>query len=209
MLLFNNISKRFSEQFVLQNFSFDLKEGDKVNIAGRSGIGKTTLFRLILGFEKPDAGTISYKGKLLNDKSVWEIRKDIAYVSQDLNIGQGCVSVFFHDTLNLKANHKHKVGADTEIKSLLAYFELPEAILEKQLEELSGGEKQRVVIINALLLKRKVFLLDEISSALDKNLKEKVLSFFLKNPEFTVLYISHDAYLPEGVELRTINLEEK
>lgn len=74
MLQFNNIFKRFSEQFVLQDFSFEVKPGDKVNIAGRSGIGKTTLFRLILGFEKPDSGTIMYKGKPLTDKSVWDLR---------------------------------------------------------------------------------------------------------------------------------------
>lgn len=208
MLQFNNISKRYSEQFVLHDFSFEVKLGDKVNIAGRSGIGKTTLFRLILGFEKPDSGTIMYKGKPLTDRSVWELRKEVAYVSQDLNVAQARVGDFFQETMSLRANHKHKAGAEAELKSLLSFFELSEQILDKQFTELSGGEKQRVVIVNALLLKRKIFLLDEISSALDKALKEKVLSYFLKNPKFTVLYISHDAYLPEGVELITINLEK-
>jgi len=69
-----NISKRFSENFVLRNFSFQISRGDKVNITGRSGIGKTTLFRLLLGFEKPDSGTISFEGSVLTDTSVWELR---------------------------------------------------------------------------------------------------------------------------------------
>ncbi len=206
MLEFKQINKQFSEQYLLQDFSFTVAEGDKVNISGKSGIGKSTLFKMVLGFEKPTAGEILYKGKKLDDALVWELRKEVAYVSQDLNIGQGNVREFFAATMSLKANAKQNVGIEAKLKDLLAFFELPEVILDKNVEELSGGEKQRVAIINALLLNRKFFLLDEISSALDKDLKEKVINFFLKKEEFTVLYISHDNYLPEGVNLKSIQL---
>ena len=58
-----NITKQFSTKFVLQNFSFTVLSGQKINISGRSGIGKTTLFRLLLGFEKPDAGHLFFQDK--------------------------------------------------------------------------------------------------------------------------------------------------
>ncbi|MDR3704652.1 MAG: ATP-binding cassette domain-containing protein [Paludibacteraceae bacterium] len=204
---FQNISKQFSEQFILQHFSFEIEEGDKVNIAGRSGIGKTTLFRLILGFEKPDEGCIYYKGVLLNERTVWLLRREVAYVCQDLAIGSGSVRGFFDDTLSLKANLKNKTGVEESIKSLMDYFELPETMLDKNMEELSGGEKQRVAIINALLLKRTIFLLDEVTSALDVDLREKVMAYFLSRKEFTVLYISHNNHLQDNVKVKTIQLK--
>lgn len=201
-----NISKRFSENFVLQNFSFQISRGDKVNITGRSGIGKTTLFRLLLGFEKPDSGTISFEGNVLTDTSVWELRRRIAYVSQDLNIGTGKVQNLFDETMSFRANLKYKEEAAIEIPQLFDYFELQDSLLQKDIETLSGGEKQRVAIINALLLKRDIFFLDEISSALDKPLRIKVLDYFLLNPDFTVLSISHDNYLPSVVEIKALKL---
>lgn len=207
MFELQHITKQFSEKFVLQDFSFKIAQGDKINIAGRSGIGKTTLFRLLLGFEQPDSGTILYENKALNETSVWELRKKVAYVSQDLNIGRGNVQAFFDETLSLKANLPYKTNSKADIKQYFALFELSEDLLSKNIEELSGGEKQRIAIINALLLKRTIFFLDEITSALDKVLKTKVLDYFLQNPEFTVLYISHDNYLPSGVELKTLKLD--
>lgn len=203
----NKITKQFSEQFVLRDFSFEIQTGDKVIVSGRSGIGKTTLLRLLLGFEKPESGEIYFENRLLDDASVWELRRKVAYVSQDLNIGRGNLQVFFNETLTLKANLANKKAAFENLNELLAYFELSVALLQKNIEELSGGEKQRIAIINALLLKRTIFFLDEITSALDKSLKSKVMDYFLLNPTFTVLSISHDKYVPTGVVTKTIKLD--
>lgn len=203
----NNVTKQFSEQFVLRDFSFEIRKGDKVIILGRSGIGKTTLFRLLMGFEKPDSGEIYFDDRLLDDDTVWKLRRKVAYVSQDLNIGHGNLQTFFNETLALKANLSSKKPAHESLNALLAYFELPETILQKNIEELSGGEKQRVAIINALLLRRTIFLLDEITSALDKSLKSKVMDYFLQNPYFTILSISHDNYVPTGVVTKTLKLD--
>ena len=202
-----HVTKQFSEQFVLRDFSFDIQKGDKVIVSGRSGIGKTTLFRLLLGFEKPDSGEIYFDDRLLDEATVWKLRRKVAYVSQDLNIGHGNVHTFFNETLALKANLSGKKPAFESLKALLAYFELPQTVLQKNIEELSGGEKQRVAIINALLLRRTIFFLDEITSALDKSLKSKVMDYFLLNPYFTVLSISHDNYLPDGMVAKTLKLD--
>lgn len=207
MFSLQHITKQFSEKFVLNDFSFEIAAGDKVNISGRSGIGKTTLFRLLLGFEKPDSGEVRFENEPLTDAAVWHVRHRVAYVSQDLNIGRGPVRAFFDESLSLKANYIHKSASGQNIPELLDYFELPDGILSKNIEELSGGEKQRIAIINALLLQRWIFFLDEATSALDKSLRKKVLDYFLLNPDFTVLNISHDNYLPAGVEPKILKLD--
>ena len=207
MFRLEHLTKQFSDQFVLEDFSFDIQEGEKIIVSGRSGIGKTTLFRLLLGFEQPDSGKIYFENELLTEITVWNLRRRVAYVSQDLNIGRGNLQTFFNETLSLKANAEYKNSSLDELEELLNAFELPDTLLQKNIEELSGGEKQRVAIINALLLKRNIFFLDEITSALDKSLKSKVLDYFLLNPTFTVLSISHDNYLPAEAITRTLKLD--
>ena len=207
MFRLEHLTKQFSDQFVLEDFSFDIQEGEKIIVSGRSGIGKTTLFRLLLGFEQPDSGKIYFENELLTEITVWNLRRRVAYVSQDLNIGRGNLQTFFNETLSLKANVEQKSNSLGELEELLNAFELPDTLLQKNIEELSGGEKQRVAIINALLLKRNIFFLDEITSALYKSLKSKVLDYFLLNPTFTVLSISHDNYLPAEAITRTLKLD--
>ena len=207
MFRLEHLTKQFSDQFVLEDFSFDIQEGEKIIVSGRSGIGKTTLFRLLLGFEQPDSGKIYFENELLTEVTVWNLRRRVAYVSQDLNIGRGNLQAFFNETLSLKTNAEYKNSSLGELEELLNSFELPDTLLQKNIEELSGGEKQRVAIINALLLKRNIFFLDEITSALDKSLKAKVLDYFLLNPAFTVLSISHDNYLPTEAVTRTLKLD--
>ena len=207
MFRLEHLTKQFSDQFVLEDFSFDIQDGEKIIVSGRSGIGKTTLFRLLLGFEQPDSGKIYFENELLTEVTVWNLRQRVAYVSQDLNIGRGNLQAFFNETLSLKTNVEYKSSSLGELEELLNAFELPDTLLQKNIEELSGGEKQRVAIINALLLKRNIFFLDEITSALDKSLKAKVLDYFLLNPAFTVLSISHDNYLPTEAVTRTLKLD--
>lgn len=206
MIEFRNISKRFSEDFVLEDFSYKIEKGDKVRIVGRSGIGKTTLFRLLLGFVQPDAGEIYVDKHLLDEKSVWSWRHRVAYVSQDLNIGAGPVGDFFASTLALKANQDVKATATNRINELIRYFQLPADVLESRIESLSGGERQRVAIINILLLDRNIYLLDEVGSALDAALRDKTLKYFLDRPDDTVLFISHDEHQLKQDQIKNLNL---
>lgn len=203
-----HITRQFSEKFVLSNFSFSVSSGDKLKIAGRSGIGKTTLFRLLLGFDRPDQGTIYFEGEPLTEEQAWIVRRKVAYVSQDLNIGRGKVNQFFDDTLSLKANHSFRKQSEQKLPGYLDLLHLPNTVLDKNIEELSGGERQRVAIVNALLLNRTIFFLDEVSSALDPVLKTVVLDYFLSNPDFTVLYISHDQYESTHSAIKTLQLHD-
>lgn len=205
MIKFSNISKSFSEKIILNGLSFEIGKNEKVIFSGKSGIGKSTIFKILLGFEKPDSGNIYFENQLVNEKNIWNIRSKIAYVSQDVDIGIGKVSALFDFTLNLKTNNNKNIN---NISELLSTFGLNDDFLSKNIEELSGGEKQRIAIINSLILKRDIFLLDEITSSLDTDLKVKIIDYFMKNPNFTVLYISHDKYLTDNIDVKLINLEQ-
>ena len=183
LLELKNVSKSFSENYTLQNFSYIISEGDKIIISGRSGIGKTTLFKLLLGFEQPDAGSILFRSTKYDVENIWQIRKEIAYVPQNLNIGNGNVMQLFDSSIAISTKQKNRKTDQKKLNELLVYFELERNVLEKNLETLSGGEKQRIAIINAILLERKIYFLDEISSALDKKLKTKTIDYFFRKRE--------------------------
>ena len=206
MIKLKDITVKINDVYILKDFNLSVEKGEKVLISGKSGIGKSTLLRLILGFTLPDKGCVTFDTLELDKKSIWEIRKKMAYVSQDLDIGQGEVKALIKEIFFLKTNSKSSFD-NNELIKLLHFFELKEDILFKNYEELSGGEKQRVTIIISILLKREIYLLDEITSALDESLKQKVLNYFLDQKDLTVIIISHDTDYKQNNKLRKINLE--
>lgn len=208
MIQFENITKKFQEDYILKNFNYSIEPGEKVLITGKSGIGKSTLFRLLLGFEQADTGVIRINGSVLDGNTVWELRKQLAFVSQDTALGQGRVSNLFNDTLSIKANLHLKSKSFDKLNEYLELFELNNEILNKNLETISGGERQRIAIVNSLLLDRKIFLLDEFTSSLDALLKKKVADYFFGNDCFTVLAISHDAIDLKEFNVKLLNMEK-
>lgn len=207
VIRFENVAVQFERKLVFERLNFEVEKGDKLLIYGRSGEGKTTIIRLLLGFECPREGRIFFEGQLLDRKTVWDVRKRIAYVSQNLDIGSGRVITLINRVLDYRANQG--IGpVQTELSGILEFLRLKESILQESFEKLSGGEKQRILIVIALLLKRSVFLLDEVTSALDSELKEKVRDYFVKKDDWTVIVISHDKDWLQRSELKVINLDK-
>ena len=89
---------------IIQDFSLEAKEGDRIAIKGASGSGKTTLFRLLLGFETPDNGTISFNDKTLKPKQVKQLRKDTTWLPQDLDLGADKLKEVFYYPFSFKIN---------------------------------------------------------------------------------------------------------
>ena len=190
MIKIDNISLSFNQQKVLDNFSLSVEQGAKVAVSGRSGSGKSSVLRCLLGFVVPEQGCIFVDGTKLDGNSIWQARRQIGYVAQEPDLGDGTVREVIDRSFEYKANHT-AAGNLGRLGQLMVEFDLNESILAKNITSLSGGEKQRIALIIALLLGRKILLLDEISSALDSKSKSKVLTHIMQT-DLTVIFVTHD-----------------
>lgn len=190
MINFKNISIKFNNKIVLHNFNLVVNTGEKILISGVSGKGKTTLLKLLLGFNTPNSGSILVDNLELNEQNINIIRNKIGYMPQStpfLNIN---VEKLIYTIFNYKENLKTKLDMNLFIKTLKE-FNLDSSILSKDINQLSGGEKQRLAFVVIILLDRKIWVLDEITSSLDQDMKEKVINYIL-NTNKTVILVSHD-----------------
>ncbi len=206
MIKFNNIHLCYNGKKIIQALSFEIKQGEKAVILGKSGSGKSSLFSLVLGFIEPSEGEVLFDGMRVDEKSAWGIRKKIAYIDQDVSIGAGKIL----DLLNVVSRFKTNMHLDYtkgKVNDLLRYFELDSDVINKNVEDLSGGERQRLAIVISVLLKRNIFFLDEVTSALDKHLKKKVANYFVEKKDWTSLVISHDPVWLENPSVKVFNLE--
>jgi len=192
MIKLENICKNFDGKELFSDLSFEIPNNGRLLILGGSGSGKTTLLRMLLGFVLPDKGNIIIDGEKLSLENVWKVRQKIAYVSQEMQIGRGNAERFVKEILQYKNNRKISYNREKLI-GLLNDFHLDPATLDKNLEELSGGELQRFAIIVTLLLDRRIYLLDEVTSALDQPLKELIVNYFSSMKDKTLVISSHDS----------------
>ena len=207
IIKYENIGKFFGSKKVISDFSIRILRGRKILLRGKSGTGKSTLFKMLLGFEKPSEGSLYYRGKPVNSQVAWEIRKEVSYVSQDTDLGQGPVKDLLDEIFTYLPNREKR--SPEKLNTLMKEFELEKDILNKNFENLSGGEKQRIGILIALMLGRDIFLLDEATSALDSELKKRVVDHFLKHEDWTLFVISHDKeWERDEVEIVEIGKDE-
>ena len=194
MLTVSNIKKTFyskeERQDVLKNISFSLPDKGMYFIVGKSGSGKSTLLNLIGGLDTPDSGSIEFNGLQLEKISPKELSsyraRSIGFVFQESNLFDG-LSV--EDNLTISVDRKI---SKAEIESILKRFDL--FGLEKQkVNTLSGGEKQRVAIMRAVLKNPEMILCDEPTGSLDEENSKNIFTI-LKNlsKEKLVIVVSHD-----------------
>ena len=186
-----NLVVNFQKQNIINNFSLTLNQGEKIILTGHSGCGKTTILRTLLGFTPISRGEIYVNGTQLSEDNCWEIRKQFAYVSQAPFTGFGTAKEFLMAPFKFKANQHLNISNDIILKYMMK-FHLKEELLNKNSDELSGGEKQRFAIIGAILLNKKIFLLDEPTAALDKRNRKAFNDYLLKNSDFSAIIITHD-----------------
>lgn len=188
----HNLSVALDEKTLFHGVSFSVKRGEKITITGRSGSGKSTLLRCILGFV-PFDGEIIVQGIPLTIDSVWKVRQNMAYVAQEPELGGKLVRDVLAGPFSYKANHG-LVYDHEEVDRLFDAFLLPKFLQDKEMNSLSGGEKQRIALIAALLLQRPLLLLDEAASALDSDAKKHVREYLSSRKDLAILSVSHDVH---------------
>lgn len=194
LLELNNISISFGDTALLKNFSLRVKKGEKIHLNAPSGSGKSTLLKMILGFSPLQEGQILLNGIPLSPSSINDFREHMGYLSQKMNFRHIVVRNLITEILNYKSNNSSKLKLDKDnnfIINFLSFLELSPDILDKNIETLSGGEKQRIGFLILNILNKDIWILDEITSSLDIGLKEKILEYILKSHK-TVILVSHD-----------------
>lgn len=188
MISFESVSLDIDNARIFSNLNLCVKKHEKLLILGRSGMGKTSLFKLILGFEQPGSGQILVNGMGLQKETISQIRQQVFYLSQDIDLMNDPVIRLLTEVFEFNFNEK---PAQEKIDAYLAILELSPAILQKKTKDLSGGERQRVGLLLGFLLDRPLWLLDEPTSALDDAMKKKISDHILALDK-TIVIVSHD-----------------
>ena len=196
LLRLEKISLHFGKRKILENLTFNLSQGEILGLLGPNGVGKSTIFNIIIGLLRPNYGSIFIEGKNVINETIFNRTKKyrIGFVPQN--------GGYFHDlTLreNLKAISeiviKDKKLRDEKINLLISKFEL-EALQNIKAEFLSGGQKKRLVISLALMSDPKILLLDEPFAALDimtiKNLQQIIVDLQMHN-NISIILCDHQA----------------
>ena len=206
MLEIKNCCKSFGSQTVLQNVSLNIPAGSIIGVPGASGIGKSTLAKILCGVTAPDAGAVFLDGKLLvSPKEAYDRKRGLAiqmvyqqpYATLDplQKIGAGLRELISYHRLTKNRQETEKLIAD-----ILAQMQLPSKILAHLPRQISGGEAQRVVLARCLLLRPKLLILDEATSMLDVSTQANLLALVkaqMVPGGGAVLFISHDRALTD------------
>lgn len=207
---FDDVSFSYdSSNKVLNQATFNIKKGEKVAIVGESGAGKSTIIDLIMGFQKPTSGSISFDNANINELSSNSIRKIIGYVPQKPTLIPGTLRENFQwskenitdeeinnilhrtDCMNFMSNLQE--GLDTEIGNIG--------------DKLSGGQIQRLCLARALGKNPGILILDEPTSSLDKKSEIEIKNLLENLKEITILCVTHRREIVENFD-KTIFLDK-
>ncbi len=201
----DSVSKSYNGVKVLDQFSLEIKERERIVLLGASGCGKTTILRLIAGFIVPDMGSISIAGELVaRDGRIFKQPegRNLGMVFQDLALWPH-LSVKGNVEFGLKAKGLPKREREKRVKETLGLVSL-ENFINKKPGELSGGQQQRVALARVLVLDPAVILMDEPLSSLDAELNVRLRKEIIQLQEklgYSLLYVTHNE--AEAMEIAT------
>ena len=190
----NNVSFRYNENMplVVDNLSLKIRPGQYVAIVGATGCGKSTLMRIMLGFEKPGKGAVYYDGKDLSGIDLKSLRRKIGVVMQNGKLFQG--DIFSNITISAPQLSMDEAWEAAEMAGIAEDIRrMPmgmHTIISEGSGGVSGGQRQRLMIARAIAPKPKILMFDEATSALD-NLTQKIVSDSLDKLKCTRIVIAH------------------
>ncbi|MFA1733741.1 ABC transporter ATP-binding protein [Fusobacterium animalis] len=211
LLIIENISKTFKvdknkELQALKNINIRLNKGECIGIVGESGCGKSTLARIIVGIERKTSGKIIFDNKEIEGISK---TKDIQMIFQNplssFNPRMKIVDYMWEPLRNyFKLSKKDSIPF---IKKSLIDVGLDENALEKYPHEFSGGQLQRITIARAIIIKPKLIVCDEITSALDVSVQKQILELLKKlqkDLDLSYLFIGHDLAVVQDISQKIV-----
>jgi len=204
MIKLDNVTFEYDKQTpVLKDFNLTVEKGEIVAIQGKSGLGKSTILRLIAGLEKVNNGKIYINDICIND--VPTNKRQVGYVFQNhalfphLTVGKNIQYGLFNKSSIERKQLVEEVSKKVNINELL----------DRYPHEISGGQKQRVAIARSLVTKPKVLLLDEPFTGLDQELKSKIrtdIREILKTFNITTILVTHDIEDAKALGARIIHI---
>ena len=190
----SNVTFRYSENmpYIVKDLSLKIKSGEYVAIVGRTGCGKSTLMRLLLGFEKPERGAVYYDGKNINRLDLGSLRRKIGSVMQSGGLFQGDIYsnivITAPDlTLDQAWEAAEIAGIADDIRDMPMGMH---TVISEGQGGVSGGQRQRLMIARAVAPKPSILIFDEATSALD-NKTQKQVSDSLDKMGCTRIVIAH------------------
>ena len=174
----NNVYFRYNENspYIVNNLSLKIRPGEYVAIVGRTGCGKSTLMRILLGFEKPEKGAVYYDGKDINRLDLGSLRQKIGTVMQSGGLFQGDIFSNIvisapHLTLDEAWEAAEVAGIADDIRAMPMGMQ---TLISEGQGGISGGQKQRIMIARAVAPKPKILMFDEATSSLDNKTQKQV-----------------------------------
>ena len=210
MIAFQNVTKTYNSHTALEDVSFKINPGEFVSLVGRSGAGKSTAIRLLIGEEKPTKGRIffgQYEVNKLGDKDLPLLRRHIGIVFQDFRLLSG-KNVFENVAFALEVAGRPQ----SEINELVPQVLDMVGIGDKQKNfphELSGGEAQRVAIARAMVHRPEIIIADEPTGNLDPFHTWEIVNLLQKINQLgtTLILATHDKQVIDALGKRVITLD--
>ncbi|MEI5993725.1 ABC transporter ATP-binding protein [Candidatus Enterococcus mansonii] len=195
MIKFQNVSKKYHDQLVLENFDISIKDGEFFVLVGPSGSGKTTTLKMINRLIEPTDGDIYFNDRRLIDYNLKDLRLKTGYVLQQIALFPN-LTVAENIELIPEMKRWSKTKRRERTEELLKKVSLPpEEYLHRKPAELSGGEQQRIGILRAIAAKPDIILMDEPFSALDpisRGQLQLLIKELHKELASTVVFVTHD-----------------
>ena len=191
LLSVSGLYKSFGGVPAVDGVSFSAEPGELLCLLGPSGCGKTTMLRMLAGLEDPDAGTIEFEDRIINDLPPQQ--RGFGLMFQDLALFPH-INVFGNVAFGLRMQKLPSAQVQARVQRLLDLVELG-GLAHRKVHELSGGEQQRVALARSLAPAPQLLMLDEPLGSLDRALRETLQSQvrqILKEVEVTSIYVTHD-----------------
>lgn len=187
-----NLTFRYGEKPILQDLSLQFRKGGKYALTGPSGCGKSTLLKLLLGWLPDYSGTIRFDGRDAKDFTPAQLQQQMSYIEQNIFL----FNTTIRDNITLGENFPEEqlqraLRDSALIGDLASMPDGLDTVVGEEGGNLSGGQKQRVAIARALIHDRSVLLVDEGTSALDRQNADIVEKSLLANPDLTLILVSH------------------